>query len=427
MDRRRWLTVALESGIFWPAQETTVRYEGHDFVLRPETDQLAPSVALAFDDPSRDDEALLLIRRFLSSLSWIERGYLRETVTLGTGGVPGRIGKGPGARMINPQFRVDYLPSKLTARAQLCLALYREAQNLNSIPFQFLGFFKVINALHKRGPEQKNWINKNIDHIIDYRAQERLRELRRSQQDMGSYLYESGRCAVAHAFNEPIVDPDNPQHTRRLIEDLPVIKALAEVAIERELGVKSLQTFRREHLYQLEGFRALFGPALVAELKAKRIVALERVPPLPHLSFRTSGNEPYKAFEDLTPEIIVIEAGIIWSRCRSNDRLVAVGIGLDFACECIDFDLKTGVMLADDGSPAPVRYALDDNRFYRDMVTNGELETWNFDIGELLGRADPLLPINIDIGRTVAGLEARRRELEKLLAARTDSGRDSAA
>src|SRR5260370_40321847 len=123
MDRRRWLSVALDSGIFWRAQETAVRYEGHNFLLRPETDQLAPSVALAFDDPSRDDEALLLIRRFLSSLSWIERGYLRETVTLGTGGNPGRIGKGPGARMINPQFRVDYLPVKLTARAQLCLAL----------------------------------------------------------------------------------------------------------------------------------------------------------------------------------------------------------------------------------------------------------------------------------------------------------------
>ena len=427
MDRRRWLTVALESGIFWPTKEMTVRYEGHDFLLRPETDELAPSVALAFDDPTQDDQALQLIRRFLSILSWIERGFLRETVTFGTGGGPGRIGKGPGARMINPQFRVDYLPANLTPRAQLCLALYREAQNLNSVPFQFLGFFKVINTLHERGAEQKNWINQSVAHIIDYRAQERLRDLRRSHRDVGSYLYESGRCAVAHAFNEPIVDPDDPAHIRRLTEDLPVIKGLAEVAIEREFGVKSLHTFRREHLYQLEGFRALFGPSLVAELKARRIVPRERFPAIPRLSFRTRGNERYEAFENLTPEIVAVESGLVWLRCCSDPRLLAVGIGLDFACECIDFDLKTGVMLSDDGSATTVRYALDDNRFYRDMVTNGELEIWDSDNEKLLGRADPLLPVNVDIGGTVAALNERRRQLEAILAARIDSSRDSTA
>jgi len=50
--------------------------------------------------------------------------------------------------MINPKFRIDYLPEHTNPKGQLCLALYREALNLNSKPFQFLGFFKIINVLH---------------------------------------------------------------------------------------------------------------------------------------------------------------------------------------------------------------------------------------------------------------------------------------
>jgi len=421
MDRRRWLTVAVESGIFWPTKETVLAYEGHEFVLRPETEELAPTVAVALDDPDRDGEALLLVRRFLSALAWVEGGFIRETVTFGTGGGPGRIGKGPGARMINPHFRVDYLPTNLTTRGKLCLALYREAQNLNSTPFQFLGYFKVINMLYPGGPEQRAWINGACAKLNDFRAQERLRELHASHRDVGAYLYESGRCAVAHAFNEPIVDPDDPTDTRRLIEDLPVIKALAEFAIEREFGVKSSRTFRTEHLYQLEGFRELFGSSLVAELKQKREVAVDRFPPIPRLSFRTRGNKPYEAFENLASEIVAVTPGEVWLKCSAKPPLLHVKIGLDLAGESIDFDLKDGVNLADDGSTTAVRYALDDNRFFDDMIRNGELEIWNSEDGNLLGRADPLLPVNIDIRRTVENLAARRTQLEAALALRTRS------
>src|SRR5260370_42466254 len=117
--------------------------------------------------------------------------------------------------------------------------------------------------LYPGGAEQRAWINGACAKLNDFRGQERLRELHASHRDVGAYLYEAGRCAVAHAFNEPIVDPDDPADTRRLIEDLPVIKALAEFAIEREFAVKSSRTFRTDHLYQFKGFRELFGSSLV--------------------------------------------------------------------------------------------------------------------------------------------------------------------
>ncbi len=58
-----------------------------------------------------------------------------------------------------------------------------------------------------------------------------------------------GRCAVAHAFHlNRVVNPDDPADLVRLSEDLPVIRELARIAIERELGVKSERDFHREHL-----------------------------------------------------------------------------------------------------------------------------------------------------------------------------------
>lgn len=423
MDRRRWLTVGVESGIFWPTKEIVLRYDGREFILRPESKDLAPTVAVALDDPDRDDEALLTIRRFLSALSWVEDGFIRETTTLGTGGGPGRIGKGPGARMINPHFRVDYLPNTLDARAKLALALYREAQNLNSPPFQFLGYFKIINTLHVSGPQQTTWINECVPKLNDFRAQERVQELVRNESNIGSYLYESGRCAVAHAFSEPIVDPDDPADTMRLIQDLPLIKALAEYAIEHEFHLKSVRTFRAEHLYQLEGFRELFGRAIVADLKKRNDVSLRTFPPIPGLSFRTRGNSNYPAFENLVAEIVAVRNGEVWIRCRTRQELplLQIRIGLDLVDECIDFDLINGFRLADDGSVSVVQCALDYNRFFRDMIGNGELEIWDFDHGKLLGRTDPLLPQNVDMRATMENLATTRSQLEAMLAARTPS------
>jgi len=111
----------------------------------------------------------------------------------------------------------------------------------------------------------------------------------------------------------------------------------------------------------------------------------------------------------------------VWVRCRTEPPILQIGIGLDVACECIDFDLKNGVRLDDDGSPKAVQYALDDNRFFHDMIRNGELEIWDCESGKLLGRTDPLLPVNVDVGGTIENLAARRLQLESMLAERTQT------
>jgi hypothetical protein len=61
--------------------------------------------------------------------------------------------------------------------------------------------------------------------------------LSKSESDIAAYLFESGRCAVAHASSDPLIDPDDLTHLRRLSADLDVVRALAEYFIKYELNV----------------------------------------------------------------------------------------------------------------------------------------------------------------------------------------------
>ncbi|MGD9788547.1 MAG: methylamine utilization protein MauJ [Sulfuricellaceae bacterium] len=71
----------------------------------------------------------------------------------------------------------------------------------------------------------------------DSRVRERIDALQKTESDIAQYLYESGRCAVAHAFSDPLIDPDDLIHLRRLSADLDIARALAEHLIKHELHV----------------------------------------------------------------------------------------------------------------------------------------------------------------------------------------------
>jgi len=86
-------------------------------------------------------------------------------------------------------------------------------------------------------PEQDACDASTLPRLNDIPAQERLTTLQNVEPDVAQYLYESGRCAVAHAFADPLVDPDDLTDLRRLSADLDVVRALAEYLIEHELHV----------------------------------------------------------------------------------------------------------------------------------------------------------------------------------------------
>lgn len=186
-----------------------------------------------------------LILEFLSALAWAEQA--KALTTCGNWcTVPLDLGTGPTGLIGDGHF--DYLPDPPDPKARLALALYREGLSANLVPYQFLGFFKIINILHSHGPAQKSWIRNNLQHVADRKALARIARLEASGADIADYLYESGRCAVAHAFDQSnVVNPDSPADLIRLSEDLPIIRELSRTALEREFGIRSKRDFRREH------------------------------------------------------------------------------------------------------------------------------------------------------------------------------------
>ncbi|MCH7603546.1 MAG: hypothetical protein IIB54_12335, partial [Planctomycetes bacterium] len=267
LPAKGYRTVDIDTEIPLSAMEVFIEFRGRIFHFIPETDRVSRMIRVETGPGFTQLDADKLILEFLSALAWAEQSsaitkfgnWSTTPLNIGKGSIGGVIG--------NNHF--DYLPDPPDPKAKLALALYREGLSVNLTPYKFLGFFKIINIIRNKGPDQIQWITDNLHYVTDKRALARIAVIQAKESDLAEYLYVSGRCAVAHAFDQShVVNPDDPDDLIRLSEDLPVIRELARVAIEREFKIKSVREFHNEHLYELEGFSEMLVDALVARIKA---------------------------------------------------------------------------------------------------------------------------------------------------------------
>lgn len=410
----RWAVIGVESNVAWPTTNTDVEFRGHTLVLRPATDEHVASVAFNHPPEMSLDDALGVIRQFLSNLCWVEQAGIREVGASGGSG-PFFVGRGLRGQVITNKFQHDYLPDPQDERTRLALAFYREGMSSETIPYRFLNFFKILNILFAGGKQQVDWINAHLGNISDFRAKQRLAELTPTAPDIGEYLYGSGRCAVAHAFSDPLINPEDPEDNRRLAKDLPIIQALAEIVIEREFGVKTRHTVWREHLYQLEGFRNLLGEPLTQALKAGTQLSVSDIPAFPRLTLKVRGAAQLDSLAGLIPMVVAVEEGVIWLRCDAPDGALQTLIGLDVRDEHLLFDPEEHLAVLPDQSAPALRARRDHLQLMRGLLTNGQLEVVATDTGERLGRTDAYIPQNIDVRRTLANFDRIHTEIEAAL------------
>lgn len=259
-----WTIVGIRKPINWPDEDTTVIFRGHAIVLRPERNEFAPSVMLEHED-NADVEALHTLRRFLSALAWVKNMPIEETTYVGAGfpiaicndrkwsGQKDKVVESGNQEWKFPtqKFTIEFLPEPEERKCLLALALYREGITINNLPFRFLSLYKILNLICKKGNEQINWINDNLNQIKDETATSRILRLKNLGEDVGRYIFVSCRCAIAHTSTEPVVDPEDPCDILRLHEDFPLILALAKLLMEKELGIKSLKTYTEEKVKAL--------------------------------------------------------------------------------------------------------------------------------------------------------------------------------
>ena len=232
-----WLNCGVTAQTHWPHERKEVKYGGHTFVLMPKTSENSASIHLEVSRLSVES-GMTLVNRFLSALCW----KCDEPAINHYGGsgnpIPVAVPKQHIPFGYSP---TDAFPNEIfeitDKRAKLAIALYREGRSLDSVPFQFLSFFKILNIFWKDNKVIEN-LRVTLPLITDNECQERIAEIQNEEGDPAKYLYVSGRCAVAHAFSEPIVDPDDVTDLHRLSKDLWLMRNLTAFLIKREFGIQ---------------------------------------------------------------------------------------------------------------------------------------------------------------------------------------------
>ena len=273
--RSGWLTVGIAASIPWPKEDVWILYDGSEYVLRgaKEDGQRSRTPCINTPCPSSQgtDEALSRLYRFVSILGYFKRGYVdiagviwstRATFYAGVGPLVGMVLDG--AR----HFNCNYLPIVEDEQIRKALAFLREGRRLRNVhaAYSFLSFFKVIESQFGSN-DRVEWIDRNLDRL-EGQAARRVTELRGQGINVNQHLYDSGRCAVAHAsLLGTIVDPDNPADRKRISADLDVIEELATRFVRVDAQVPDEMDLYRSR-DRLEPWYSLMTPKAVAALKA---------------------------------------------------------------------------------------------------------------------------------------------------------------
>lgn len=416
-----WTVAYIEPSMAWPVRAQRIVYLGEEYWIIPITSDAYPGVAVRNSNPN--DATKERILRFLSALSWLDRSGA-ILVSFGGGSYPFafRREKSHGFS-IRHEIDLRYMPAVTDAKARLALALMRDGRGLSHIAYSFLSFYRVLEVAVGSGKAIQNFITKAATRLSNGRGKDALNDLIASGvTDIPKHLYVSGRCAIAHASGNPIVDPDSPSDTSRLYKEKPLIEDLAELAIEEFLGVQTAKTVYRERLYELAGFKRIFGQNLLDDFLAAKNVPLGTNVDFPAISFQLHGKGPFEVFENLSPVHIAQEGNKIRMEFEREDGRLRVKFYLNFTDERREFDIHNGLFGApEDDSSTYARHRAETLEFLAAYYGNGQLRISNFETGELIARKDEFIPVNVipDYSELQKGVEhwrmvaKSRKELEE--------------
>lgn len=420
-----WVITTFDSSIEDPREYLKVDYGGLRLHIKPGQGDKVNVASVFVEAPERVAEVHRVVNQFLSAMAWKDG---EQYVTLGSIGRPARWserdkppfnyseGRVLRYRVIS-SFDFEHLQSPPDPRQRLALALYREGLNSNLLPlYSFLSFYKIINIRFEKPVDQMKWINANIGKVRESLASEGTGDLSNTALDVGKYMYVQGRTAIAHAYAEPILDPDEPLDVRMAKTNCETMKALAELLIEDELGVPSLRKIWNAHLYELEGFKHILGEPLTSKLKAGESVALNQFPALPPLTLGlTVGFREglrYEGLDSLPFRVVSCVQGAVILETDSTIQPIRACLVLNFPAERLEFVLpRFGI----NGKLKTVPIEIGWWRFLIDYYSNGRLEIFNSVMGDRLSHLLAFLPINIDPSATISGWERRIALLQSQL------------
>lgn len=423
-SRRGWLTAGVASSISWPSFDVCVNYAGDEYFLRGSERDGKPSppgITIACDGAGCADEAIAKIYRFTSVLSWFENGYVDVSVYVwgshpilcGSRTVYSSLGIA-GAK----SFNCNHMPIIEDDNVRKALAFWREGKRLDEVhrSYAYLSFYKVIESQFRDGRDRGRWIVANIDKLTD-RAAKRVAELRAAGIDVASHLFESGRCAVAHASLEgEIIDPDIPADRKRLSADLVVIEELARVFIRDELGVPDSRS-----LYRTRDRLAPWDPLLPAET----LGVLRRGDTPSDVSALTGRivsiglwpDGPIPGLERMTMHVDAVDKGVVKIVLINERKTILLVFFLDYKGGRVHTNLEDGGLLYGESNPDETDVCAYATFFYK-VFANGIAELTCEDNEPI--DCEVVIPVNMMM--TKSADEAIAEAVEKFKAENAGSG-----
>ena len=415
-ERGEWVVAVIETRLFWPKSKQTIFFNEMCFILMPfeQNDQqrppTLPAIALRADFYKLSiSDARKEILQLASALSWRE-GDKIEVVSWSGGNVPRSMGIMQNSA-VSEFLDENHLPLPTDENARAALAFYREGVSLDNPFYSFLSFYKAFSVAIK-ATERKAWMNENETSLDSYKIHDRLNELRADGHNIGTYLFEECRNAIAHADREPFVNPDNTDDYFRLKKDIPIIQNYAELAIEKTFGIKRFSTTYREHCYELDGFRKLLPLSLIESFKQQKPI-LEPVEinvPEQILVLARKSHETYPLDFVKFHEGGISKDGILL-RFSSSFAVSCLDVFLDFKNERLIFDpIRDLKELKDDTKKVFVQESLAILKFVRCILSNGHIELWDTDTKQLLSKSESYIPLNCSVNTDFFRNEQARLE-----------------
>jgi hypothetical protein len=405
-----WVCLGISPRTAWPVRPQSAMFAGQRIWIVPTTLEAHAGVAMNVPQGLERDEAEAILYRFLSVISWREEIALTVADRSG-GNLPRMMGLN-NDKPSPPRVAFDFIDLICPAEenTRLALAFMREGRGINHFGYAFLSFWRVLEVAFPNTQARVDWMAETLPNLTGAGVAEALANLAdQGVVDVGWHLFASGRCAIAHANGQPIINPDDPRDARRLMNELPLVKELAVRVMHDRFGIQTRMQIYREHLYELSGWKNRIGYDVVEQL-------LRNVPPaeidLPRINFRLKDAQPYAPFEGMKPTGVLFEAERLQLAYAAEDNLVELRFSLAFGEERLCFDIENSIYVRDDGSLRAAEFRRDIERFTRDYFLNGIVQMWDADDGSLLSRLDAFLPTDYILDLEVANAAIDQYEAE---------------
>lgn len=356
---RGWLTAGVACSITWPSSDVCVEYGGEEYFLLGREREGKPSPpGITIKCPGEPDVAISKIYRFTSVLSWFLGGYVDVSGYI-SGSHPCLYGD---PRTVystlgiygEKSFSCNHMPVIESENARKALAFWREGMRLSSVhdSYAFLSFYKVIESQFSDSKPKVQWIQQSIENLTDDSGK-RVAELRAQGIDVSRHLFESGRCAVAHAsLDGEIVDPDIPQDRKRLSADLVVIRELARTYIRDVIGIPDARLLYRTR-NRLAPWNSLLEPEILAKLQGGGVPDPDELSGLngSQVAIGLWPDGPIDGLEHMTLHLEAVENGVVKVVLVNPSETILLVFLLDYRSGKAHTNLEIGGLLYGENRP----------------------------------------------------------------------------